>query len=484
MGKYRNLAVNIALFAANAMATKLISFFLVPLYTSYMSAGEYGLTDMSLTVISLVTPLLTLDISEAAVRHIVGDRGCGGRYATVAFALTVASTALVAILSPLLDLGVFGGLGAYKGWFVLAYATSALMNLCGEVSRGSGEVRLIPVCAAVSSLATLVSAIVLIGNMGLGVVGYFISISVGPILAIVLYLSIGGIARLVTSGASEFARGGVPVIKETFAPMVRYALPLIPNGLFWWAGTSINRFFITGMLGISASGMFAAAGKVPNLLNTAYSIFQQAWQLSAFQESKGDGLECFFSEVFRAVSAGLTVLCALLSLLSPWLASILLKGETFASWPMIPVLLIANLMNVFNSFYGTVYSTTMHTAYIMKTTVFGALSCVVFTPLLIPMMDTYGACVASVIGQGLVFVMRAHDSRKYIAFDAGWRTLVPTLAVLAVQSVVTAMQLPEWRVASACCAILVFIVQGSRLLPLAVALRSKGLPGSGGRHFK
>ena len=484
MGKFRNLALNTVLFAANAVATKLISFFLVPLYTSYMSAGEYGLTDMSLTVISLVTPLLTLDVSEAAVRHIVGDREHGGRYAAVAFALTLASVALVALLCPLLDLGVFGGLWAYKGWFVLAYATSALMNLCGEVARGSGEVRLIPICAGVSSVATLASALVLIGNMGLGVVGYFASVSVGPVLAIALYLSVGGIARLVVGGVADLAQGGKTAVRETVAPMIRYSLPLIPNGLFWWAGTSINRFFITGMLGISASGMFAAAGKVPNLLNTAYSIFQQAWQLSAFQESGKDGLERFFSEVFKAVSAGLTVLCSLLSLLAPLLAAILLKGETYAAWPMIPVLLIANLMNVFNSFYGTVYSTTMHTSYIMKTTVFGALSCVVFTPLLIPAMGTYGACVASVIGQGLVFVMRATDSRKYIAFDAGWRTLLPTFAVLAVQSVATVGQFPCWRIASLICTGLVVIIQGRCLFPFLSAVRSKMGHSSSGAHFK
>ena len=38
-----------------------------------MSAGEYGLTDMSLTVINLATPLVTFSIAEAAVRFIVGD---------------------------------------------------------------------------------------------------------------------------------------------------------------------------------------------------------------------------------------------------------------------------------------------------------------------------------------------------------------------------------------------------------------------------
>lgn len=481
-GKYRNLALNTALFAVNAVATKLISFFLVPLYTAYMSAGEYGLTDMSLTVISLLTPLVTLDVAEAAVRFIVGDRRREGEYAFIALGVTVFSVLVVALLSPLLDLGAFGGLGDYKGWFVLAYATSALMNMCGEVARGMGEVKLIPICAGSSSLVTLLSAVLFIGNLGMGVTGYFASVSLGPMIAIVLYVAVGGLGAASASGAKRLLSAPRSEAWGLCRPMLTYALPLIPNSLFWWLGSGINRLFITGMLGISASGMFAAASKVPNLLNTAYSVFQQAWQLSAFQESGEAGLSRFFSSIFALVQAGMTILCALLSLLAPWLAAVLLKGETFEAWPMIGVLLLSNLFNIFATFYGTVYSTTMHTSFIMKTTVFGALSCVVLTPALIPFLGTYGACVASALGQALVFLMRVIDSRKYLRFDVGWRYLVPTLLLLAVQAVVTAMQAQGRAAISGLCFALVLFLQGKRLIPLVAKV---AVPGKtvAGKHF-
>ena len=471
--KYRNLILNLVLFAINAIATKLISFLLVPLYTAFMSAGEYGVTDMSLTVISLVTPLATLSAADAAVRFIVGDREHGGEYAFIGFAVTLVSVLVIALLSPLLDLSVFGGLGGCKGWFVFAYASSALLQLCGEVARGVGEVRLIPICAGVSSLITCVSAVALIGGLGMTVVGYFISVSVGPLVAVVVYLTVGGMGRLALDGARSVLGSGWEHVKALCVPMLRYSLPLIPNSLFWWVGTSINRFFITGMLGIAASGMFAAAGKLPNLLNTAYSVFQQAWQLSAFQESGDEGLEGFFSSVFRVLQAGMTVLCALISFLAPWLAMVFLQGEFYGAWPMISVLLIANLMNVFNAFYGTVYTTTMHTSYIMRTTVVGAVACVVLTPALIVPLGTYGACVASAVGNALVFAMRARDSRKYIRFDVGWRVLAPTLALLVIQSIVTAIQLPGWHAISGACLAACVALQESRLLPLLRSLVGK-----------
>lgn len=464
MGKYRNLALNTALFAVNAVATKLVTFLLVPLYTYYMSAGEYGLTDMSLTVISLLTPIVTLDAADAAVRFIVGDRAQGDKYTAVALGTTAASVLIVAVLTPLLDLGAFGGLGEFKGWFVAAYAASALMNMCGEVARGMGEVKIIPICATASSLVTLALAVLLIAWGQLGVIGYFVSVSIGPAVAIAAYLTLGGIGRSAARGVRELASSTSAAAWRLCEPMVRYALPLIPNALFWWLSSGINRLFITGMLGISASGMFAAASKVPNLLNTAYSIFQQAWQLSAFQESGKEDLSRFFSNVFAVIQAGMTTLCAALSFLAPWIAGFLLQGETSNAWPMIAPLLLSNLFNVFSSFYGTVYATTMHTSFIMWTTVLGALSCVILTPLLIPVTGTYGACIASALGQALVFVARAAQSRRYLRFDVGWRFLVPAVVFLVVQALVTVLRVPHWELVSLVCMFVVIAIQGVHVM--------------------
>lgn len=475
MSKYKNLALNAVLFAVNAFATKFVVFLLVPLYTYFMTTEEYGITDMSLTVISLVTPLATLSMADAAVRFIVGDRDRESNYATVAFVITCVSVAFVALLTPALDLPVFGGLGAYKVEFVLAYASSAFLQLCSEVARGRGEVKLIPVCAAVSSLATCVCAGVLIGLFGLAIEGYFISVTVGPVLAVAVYLIAGGLGSLFASGfrSMVYGSGLSDRLKSIVTPMLKYSLPLIPNSLFWWVGTSINRFFITGMLGIGASGLFAAAGKVPGLVNTAYTVFQQAWQLSAFQEAKEEGLERFFSQVFLALQVLMLVLCSALSLLAPTVASLFLQGEFYNAWPLMPVLLLANLLNVFNAFFGTVYTTTMHTGYIMKTTVYGAIACVVLTPLLIMPLGVSGACIASCAGNALVLLMRAIDSRRFLKVDAGWSFLLLCLALIAFQAVLAISQIPYWQMLSTLVFVVISVIQVVRVMSLISTLKKQ-----------
>lgn len=155
-------------------------------------------------------------------------------------------------------------------------------------------------------------------RQGIGIQGYFISVSAGPLVGTAIYTIVGKHYKYYSLRSLS---GNVPLIKN----MLVYALPLVPNTLFWWLGTSINRFFITGMLGIGASGLYAAASKIPNLLNLAYSIFQQAWQLSTFQEYRKSDIGKFFSMILIPLQAVLTVGASFIMLISQLLASFMRK---------------------------------------------------------------------------------------------------------------------------------------------------------------
>ena len=116
LNKYKNLLINIGLFTLNTVSTKLITFLLVPLYTFFLTASQYGITDMSMTVANLAAPVITLSIGNAATRYIIDDPLNEKHYISVGFWITVFGSVLMLFLLPLLDFPVFGGLGEYK-WF-------------------------------------------------------------------------------------------------------------------------------------------------------------------------------------------------------------------------------------------------------------------------------------------------------------------------------------------------------------------------------
>lgn len=449
MGRGKGLLVNIGVFALNTVALKIVSFIMVPLYTTYLSQAEFGITDMAITVTSLLMPLATLSIADAVVRYCVENERDRGGYVLVGLAVVLLGDLVVATALPLLDLQVFGGLGSYRWWFLASYVSSSLFWFFGEVARGVGLLRLIPVCAAVSSFVTIAVSAGLIVGAGWRAPGYFAGMVAGPSMACVVYLTLGGFLGIVKRAVKEMRTGRLPSVRVTLSRMLTYSLPLVPNALFWWIGTSINRFFITSILGISASGLFAAASKIPNLLNMVYQVFQQAWQLSAFQSARESGVKQFFSEVYAILRGGMTVAASGLMLASPLLASLLLRGSFYQAWVYMPVLLLAFLANSLNAFQGTVYTTSMATVGIMRTTVAGAIASVSLNAILVPTLGLHGACLAMFGGNSIVFALRAHGTRSLIDFDMQWGRFALTGTILCSQAAAMTFMVPGYTEISA-----------------------------------
>ena len=68
MKEVKELAKNTGLLAIGQFGTKLLSFFLVPLYTYVLSTADYGTYDLMNTTVSLLVPILSLNICDSALR--------------------------------------------------------------------------------------------------------------------------------------------------------------------------------------------------------------------------------------------------------------------------------------------------------------------------------------------------------------------------------------------------------------------------------
>lgn len=464
--KYKNLLLNIGLFALNTVATKLIAFLLVPLYTYYMTSGEFGVTDMSTTVISLVMPLATLSISEATMRFALNDEEHNKSYITVGFMMVSFSCLIVLCCLPLLKLQIFGGLNHYQWFFFISYITNAFQMLLNNVARAVNEIKIIPVASVVTALSTGLCAWLLIGVVHGGVVGYFWSMIIGNVLGILFYLFGAKLYRFVSFITFE-------QIKANLHVMLRYSLPLIPNALFWWAGTSINRFFITSMLGIAASGLFAVGTKIPTLLNLVCGVFQQAWTLSAFQEYKRTDISSFFTKIYRIFQSGMVLASSAIILIAPWIASFMLQKEFYTAWTLVPALLVAFYFNTQNAFYGTVYTSSMHTTTLFTTTICGALTIVAGTYFLIPPMGLMGACVAMALGNFIVLVLRMVFAKRLIVVRVHWVTVLPSVLLMIAQAVVMTTQPASYMLWSAVIFVAIAIIQAIDLTPTAKELYAR-----------
>lgn len=66
--KYKYLIKNTGILAISNFSSKLLVFFLVPIYTSVLSTAEYGTYDLAMSTVLLLYPVLTVNIVDGVMR--------------------------------------------------------------------------------------------------------------------------------------------------------------------------------------------------------------------------------------------------------------------------------------------------------------------------------------------------------------------------------------------------------------------------------
>lgn len=96
MSKYKYLIKNVGLLTLSSFATKLLSFFLVPLYTSILSTTDYGTYDIFNTTVGVLLPILTLNIQDAVIRFALDKNYKNESIATIGLRYVIRANMIVA----------------------------------------------------------------------------------------------------------------------------------------------------------------------------------------------------------------------------------------------------------------------------------------------------------------------------------------------------------------------------------------------------
>ncbi|RGW09347.1 lipopolysaccharide biosynthesis protein [Bifidobacterium pseudolongum] len=456
--KYKYLFVNIGLFAVNAITTKLLSFILMPVYTIYLATKDYGIMDMSIVVINFIFPLATVMINGGVLRFGIEDQKHIKFYATDGLLITLASCAVVGALLPLLKLSFFGSLGSYALLFFISYFTSCFPNYFGILCRVVNEIKVIPVASLITAFSMLLTTYYFIVYKRMGIIGYFYSYIISNIISTVTYL-LG--AKLY----KYFSLKSVYQNRHLQGPLLKYSIPLAPNAVCDVLGLTFSRFILTSSLGINASGLYAAASKVPNLMSIFQQVFNQAWQISSFQEYKKKGINSFYSIIWKGYCAVLFLGCSIVISFTNTLSDILLHNEFYSAKKYIPILCFGFLFGAASGFFGSIYQTFLKTRPLLIQSLVGAGITVICTWLLVPYIGIAGAVIAVALGNSVMLIIRIIDSRRLIPFNLALPTCLTSLGLILIQAVIVTMNTPTTNWISVACLLMILLLQSLNLYP-------------------
>ena len=405
MDKKKQLAKNTLIIFFGRVSTQLISFFLLPLYTGYLATKEYGLVDLIQTYVTLLVPIITLELEMSIFRWLVDSRGKEKdtkRLISNDFIVLFISLTLFSILYVIVTCFI----NIPFRWLILVDIIICVLggNFL-QVARGFGKTLDFSISCILTGLTTVVSNIILICHYGMGAKGMIISMALANFIC-GLYLFI----RLKLYKLFDFKLRDTKLLKE----MYKYSVPLVPNSISWWIVNVSDRTIISFILGSGANGLYAISNKFPTIISSLTGIFNLSWAESAALHINSSDRDEFFSDVFNTIMKLFTSLGVGMIACLPFVFPLLINTKYADAYNYIPYLVLGSVFNVAICLYSQVYLAKKLPKQVAVTAIIGAVINILINIVFIKYIGLYAAAISTAISYFVMMLYRHIDIKKHV----------------------------------------------------------------------
>lgn len=425
-GRYRKLAKNTLIFALGTLGSRSIAFFMLPLYTRLLTQRDYGILDIFQTTVSLLVPVLSLEIVEAVFRFSM-DEAKEGAKRVISTALPFAFLLLLASfgLIPL-----FTRFEIFRMYLLYFYAIWFLTVLLGEIKqyvRALGQVKIFALSDILYVLAFAGFNVIFMVLFHMELRGYLLSYVLAQVVSFFFVASAGRVFSRLSLRSFD---------QKLLRDMLSYSLPLIPNALMWWVMNVSDRYLILHFLGLEANGLYAVACRFPMLLSVVTGVFFPAWQMSAVEEFNAKDRNQYYAEIFALYSSALFILTGVVLLFLPEITRLFVATNFHEAWKYVPFLLFGTIFHAFASFLGTVYLASKNTIGALFTTTLGGLTNFVLNLIFIPFWGIQGAAFTTMVGFLVIWGIRMADTQKICPVCFNALRLYLALCLLGIEALI------------------------------------------------
>jgi len=397
------LMKNTAIFALSNFSSKIVMFFLVPLYTWKLSTSEYGVADLLFTVCSFLYPLFTLNIVEAVFRFSMDKKNDERKI--------IANGVICNIICMVLGLSVIPILKCMQNYsdyaliFYLFLITVAISQTSLAFLKGQEKLKLFSIGNIVNVVCLAIASFLFLFVFNMSIYGYFLAYIVANISTVV-FCFIGGKIKITLSKGS--------FDKKLLKIMLKYSVVLIPTSFMWWIINSSDRVMIASFIGDSSNGIYAVSYKLPSLLTMLATIFNQAWVFSAINEKDSDDYEEYTNGIFTNMLLLLSLSSIIILGLLKTIFSFYVAPDYYAAWKYVPFLVFGFVFMTLATFISTSYNVHKDSKGFLFSGLSGAIANIILNFIFIPIFGIYGAALATMLSYVIVFIYRIIDTWKYV----------------------------------------------------------------------
>lgn len=426
MSRSKELIFNTTIIGIGRISTQLVSFFLLPLYTSILTTEEYGTYDLFVTISTFLIPVITLLMEESMFRFLIDCKNDNEKkeiisqtviYTTVS---TIIFSIIIFIISRFINI-------PYCNLFILYLISSILVGVRNALTRGLGRIKLYSISNFITSFMNIILNIVFIAWLRKGVAGLLlVNIITNFITSIIILIKLQ-VHKFISIRLYN---------KNKMKEMIKYSVPLVPNSVSWTIINLSDRLVITSMLGSAENGVYSISNKFPNLMNTIYSFFYMAWKESAAKTLQDNDTDKFYNNVYRCLKDFMWAIVVGMISVMPFVFNLIIKNDFIEAYLYIPILVVAMYFSNISGFFGGIFSAYKDTKIMGSTTIVSAVLNLVINIALIKFIGIWAAAISTLVSILVVYLYRKAKIKKYIILEEDKRNFILSWIALFIATII------------------------------------------------
>ncbi|MFY9608211.1 MAG: oligosaccharide flippase family protein [Blastocatellia bacterium] len=431
-GKIKKTIKHTLIFGIGSVVNSAFGLVLVPVYSKYLRANEFGVLALLTVTLTLVTIVLKFGLNHAFFRHYYDTEDETDRRRIVGSALvflTLSSAALVAILyvfAPQVSAAVFSGEKPRADLlrFIFLISFFEVMTLVPDaILRAKFK-------SAQYSTINIIAFFFQVGLISYLVIG--VDSSVQSVL-------IGRLAGAVFEAAIFFLMVRRDLSISFSFPelrgMLAFGIPLIFGQIAFHLFIMIDRFFLERYATERELGAYAMANTLVSVVTILVTVpFSQVWTVMRFSVMNEEGAEEYYSRVLTyIVFVSMFLALGVAAVAGDGLLLFALKSYWSAA-AIIPLLAMAAVMDCASRVLNIGTTLKRRTIFAPLVILAALIVNAGLNLVLIPRYGSMGATVATLISYGVFCALRFWSSNLFVKIRYEWGRVF-TIATLGATAV-------------------------------------------------
>ena len=395
----KKLILNSMIYSLSGLLIKCFSFFLLPIYTAYLSTEDYGITNISSSFLHTMSFIVTFSLFSAVMRFYVDLKDDAEKlkrfYGTIIL-FTCASggiwTILLILFRNVISNLIFSGVDFFPVIFVsvISLIFSCLHTIYDNILKSQQKAAKSSILSFIYFIVTVSLNIFFVAVLRLGARGVVLATLISGVIYTIYFVFDIMVSRSVRWCID------LPLLKVS----LKYSIPIIPHNLSTQIAILISQALIGGTASLGAVGVYAIASQFGNIADTVQSYVNQAygpWLYEKLHEKQEDYKLAIRSLVRMLVMVIVFLLLGITLFAEDYILGFLNSSYSEACKYVPWVILVYALKIPYYFYINVLFYFKKAARFIFIATLSGSLINILLSALLIPGFGIYGSIAADLI---------------------------------------------------------------------------------------